>query len=404
MTSHADPERPLERAAEERGFSFIELIVVMGAMGMLMGLAVGYLNNIGQATFLAQARAMLSETAYRCINASSGGGRASMTIREVETDTGGTKIRVGAQVAGVVLSAQFETLDFVSQARTPDINGEVELHRGGGRYGNSARFKGGYMELGAQSSFAMTEGMKLDVWVKPEPASRVMTILKGGESYEVLLVQDGDSNAYNVRVIFQLQKMDDSGRAVPFPLNIETRGGVLMGDGRWSRLGVSFDGIDTQIKVNGLDVSPGDEPAESRGEGRQGDALKNRTMRIVVPETGVVPVSISSGDHPFYGEMDALHLSGVFRSEELERDLPGAVDTYEVLYPALPVRIEFANGALDPDVHNGDQVIRILDRSNPEDPPLRLTIGMYGVVSADYEQPGEVGPEAERDPSKAVPK
>ena len=35
----------------QHGFSFIELIVVMGAMGMLMGLAVGYLSNVGQATF-----------------------------------------------------------------------------------------------------------------------------------------------------------------------------------------------------------------------------------------------------------------------------------------------------------------------------------------------------------------
>ena len=38
--------------------------------------------------------------------------------------------------------------------------------------------------------------------------------------------------------------------------------------------------------------------------------------------------------------------------------------------------------------------VRFRDRSTPEDPPLRLTVGMYGTVGAYYEKPGEGGPEA----------
>ena len=196
-------ERPMRRSPtgggtrdEARGFSFIELIVVMGAMGMLVGLAVGYLNNIGQATFLAQTRSILSESAYRCINASSGGGGAVLTLREVRTDLGATKLRVGAQVAGTVLTHQFETLDFASEARAPGIHGQVEIVRGGGRVGNCAKFAGGHMDFPPASDFAMTEGLQLDVWLQPEGGGRIMSVIRGGEAYEVMLVQTGTSGAY----------------------------------------------------------------------------------------------------------------------------------------------------------------------------------------------------------------
>ncbi len=386
---------------KQRGFSFIELIVVMGAMGMLMGLAVGYLSSVGQATFIAQARAILSETAYRCINASSGGRRAILTMRQVETDTGGQRLRVGAAVAGPVLTHHFETLDFASEARIPDVSGKVEVRRGAGRSGNCAAFKGGHLKFTPQSVFAMTEGLELDVWLRPERGHRVMSVLQGQESYEVSLIQAGDSAAYDVRLMLKVRKANESVRSPAVPRNFETRGGVLMADGRWSRLQVSYDGLDATIRVNGLEVYGGEQQDRKPGDALQGEKLE-MVQRIAIPPNGAVALTIGSGDRPYKGDMDALQLRGVFRSDELERDLPGQADTYEVLYPTLPLRIVFANGALDPDVHNTDQIIRIRDLSEPDDPPLRLTVGMFGVVSSVYEQPGSTGPRAETETKKPV--
>ena len=378
------------------GFSFMEIIVVMGAMAMLAALAVGYIGNIGKGTYLAQAKGMLSETAYRCINGSIGGRRAEFTLREAEDKDGFKSLRIGAIVARPVLTHHFETLEFASGGNKPAVNGQVRVAPGKGRTGNAGLFKGGYLEFQAQSRFAMTEGIELDAWVKPEPNQRVMSIVRGGESYDVSLVQRGEGDSYDVRLSLKLRKATDSDRVTALQTTFETTGGTggpVVADGRWNRVQVSFHGLEPSIRVNGIEWYESKTVTGRRAGpgGAIGAEALEAVRRIDVPADGVLPLTISSGQRPFYGELDAVRLMGVFRSEELERDLPGDL---EVIYPALPLRIAFANGALDPDVHNRDLIIRIADKANPEDPPLRLTLGMYGKVASFMEKPGEGGPDA----------
>lgn len=379
-----------------RGFSFLEITVVMGAMAMLAALAVGYIGNIGKGTFLAQAKGMLSETAFRCIAGSVGGRRAEFTLRQVEDEAGRTKLRIGAIVARPVLTHQFEDLDFASGGSSPDIVGQVEIKSGAGRTGNAGLFKGGHLAFQAQSRFAMTEGLELDVYVKPDPAQRVMTIGRGGESYEVMLIQRGEEAAYDVRVRLKLRKASDSPRVAALDETFESSGGSsapVSADGRWNHIQVGFHGLAPSIRVNGLEryapkgaVTGRRKPTgEALGAGELAEV-----RRIAVPGDGALPLTISSSERPYYGQIDGFRLMGVFRSEELERDLPG---TLQVVYPGLPLRIAFANGGLDPDVHNGDLMIRLVDTSSPEDPALRLTLGMDGKVASFYEKPGQGGPD-----------
>ncbi len=382
----------MQQRANQRGFSFIELVVVMGAMGVLMGLAVGYIGNIGQATFVVQAKGMLQETAYRCLSASIGDRRAILTLRQAENSDGDRILRIGAAVARPVLTHQFETIDFASEARAPLVQGDVELDRGGGRVGNCAKFgPASYLSFTEQSIFAMTEGIELDVWVKPESRVRQMTLVHGVESYEVLLSQSGDSDAYDVRLRLKLRKsLDDATSTAGLETVFESKGAPVIADGRWSRVQVSYDGLEASIRVNGLECYE-PESRRRRPGGALGAGEIDQVQRIAVPPSGLVALTISGNTSPYRGRMDSFRLMGVFRSEELERDLPGPL---EVMFPALPLRIVFRNGGLDPDVHSGDQIIRLRDTANPSDPPLRLTMGMYGTVSAVYEQPGATGPDA----------
>ena len=114
-------------------------------------------------------------------------------------------------------------------------------------------------------------------------------------------------------------------------------------------------------------------------------------QRITVGALGAVELTIGASGNPYYGLMDGFRLMGVFMSEDFERTMPGNL---EVLFPKIPLRIAFYDGGLDPDLHSDDQIIRIRDLSSPEDPAIRLTIGMFGTISADYEQPGTGGPDA----------
>src|SRR5205085_2681671 len=65
----------------EAAFTFLELLIVMGVLAMLMGLTIGWLGNIGRSARSAQAAAILTESAFRCQNASAGGRRSTLELR-----------------------------------------------------------------------------------------------------------------------------------------------------------------------------------------------------------------------------------------------------------------------------------------------------------------------------------
>jgi len=396
MPASATRRRAAARARAERGFSFMEIVVVMGAMAMLAALAVGVLGNIGQGTYVAQAKGILSETVYQCISGSIGGRRSQLALREGENEDGVPILKISAIVARPVVTHHFETLEFASAGNVPTVHGQVEMLRGGGRIGNAGQFKGGHVEFNPQSRFAMTEGLELDVYVKPDPNGRVMSIMRGGESYEVMLVQRGESDSYDVRLNLKLRKASDSRRITALTQTFETSGGSsgpVVADGRWNHVQVSFHGLEPSIRVNGLESYKAAGLVTGRRAG-PGGALAGEELegvkRIDVPGDGALALTISSSERPFHGAIDGFRLMGVFRSEELERDLPGEL---EVIYPALPLRMAFANGGLDPDVHSSDLMVRLIDKRNPDDPPLRLTVGMSGKVSSFIEKPGQGGPD-----------
>jgi prepilin-type N-terminal cleavage/methylation domain-containing protein len=63
-----------------RGFTFLELLIVMGLVAMLVGLTIGWLGNVGRTARAAQAAAIVTETAFRCQNASAGGGGGARAL------------------------------------------------------------------------------------------------------------------------------------------------------------------------------------------------------------------------------------------------------------------------------------------------------------------------------------
>jgi prepilin-type N-terminal cleavage/methylation domain-containing protein len=374
-----------------RGFTFLELIVVMGAMAVLAAMAIGFIQNLGASTFLAQSRAILRSTAYQCLTASIGGRRSVLTLRRVERPGSNPVLEIGAVYSAPVLTHQFETLDFASEARSPTTQGAVTVLKGGGRVGNCARFQGGHLDFGAQTSFAMTEGLELDVWILPEPGHSRMTLVRGEDSYQVLLVQLGQQGRYDVRLQLKLRKASEGPEIPALMKGFETKGGPVVADGRWQHVHVMYDGLDPTIEVNGLDCEiPGRHARPAPGSAGKDAPPAPEVQRIAMPRRGAVALTISSDQSPYFGLMDSFHLGGIFRSDELERILPGDL---QVLYPRLPLRIVFHDGGLDPDTHSGDQLVRIRDRRNPDDPPLRLTIGMFGAITCDFEKPGQGGPD-----------
>lgn len=361
-------------ARDAGGFTFLEVLVVMALLAILMGIGVGYLSNIKAGAGAAQSLAVLRETAAACKTSSNGGTRA---IFDLQRDPNDDALYVGAAIARPVLTHNFERLDVVSRDYPVDIKGRVEVTPAG-YTGNAGSFgRGGSLELAAQSSFAMTEGLSLAVWLRPEAeGAKRMTIVKGEGAYEVLLLKDQGENTYDVMLKLNLRDADEA-RSVVQPKEFRTKGGVVPADGRqWTHLRVVYDGSDASIRVGGFEHYR--KRKASREVTPSEDAPQASRQVIAIPEGGAVRLVISDPNSSYLGAMDQLVLGGVFRSSEGNRKLTGL----RLLRPNAPLRIVWRNGRLDPDVHGSDVVLLFQEEAGrAENVPIEMRFGLYGLVT-----------------------
>lgn len=347
------------------GFTFLEILVVMAVMGILMGIGIGYLQNIGAGSRVDQARAILRETVYACKQSSNGGARAILDLREQSDDASGALV-VSAAVARPVLTHNFEMLDSTSRGYTVDIDGEVEIDANG-YMGNCARFGArGRLVFDPQSAFAMTEGLRIDIQVQPGTGAGTMTILEGEGAYELQLAKGTRSDGYDVVLDLDLKEAGRSGRSAGLRTRFQTKGGPVRADGSWTRLEVSYNGVDASIRIDGIEHAPS----------RPATATSGAIRRMSVPAGGAVKLVLGGTDTPYVGLMDTLVLGGVFRSADADRDLYGL----RLVRPQAPLRVIYRNGRLDPAEHSGDVVLLLQETTNPDGPMVEFRLGLYGTV------------------------
>ena len=184
------PVRPTISALPTRhrpaaGFTFIELIVVMGVLATLMGLTVGFIRSVGREQSLALARVQVLDAARRAQGLGRGDKLSMLTFRHATDDEGHPRDEVFALLAQGVLTHAFETLEGASRSLPLRGQGSVKIVPGG-RPGNCAQFaRGQAIEFEAQPSFAMTDGIDCEMWIVPDAGSNVMTLLEGRGSYEL---------------------------------------------------------------------------------------------------------------------------------------------------------------------------------------------------------------------------
>lgn len=372
------------RAPRGAGFTFLEILVVMALAAVVVGLGVGFIVNAGKATRAAQAAEMVSEAGRRCLNMSAGGRRAALEIREVDVE-GSRILQVQTAVQRTVLTANFESdPEFLVHANEPTIakaTGTVRIDPAG-KAGSCAVFgSGGIVEYGDRSAFAMTDGVEVVAWVKPDPSGRDMALITaegGGQVTWVLRLSAsaGRSAAFEVR--FEVSEAVETTGATreatagPRRTFFSSPGAVL--GGVWSEVRVSYDGRDATIEVNGVDRLRPD-PA------RRGEARPHR--RLHVPPGGTVRLFTGP---TYVGALDTLNVAGVFRNDEDVRRMPLGVTLFRT---PSPTRIVFANGRLDPTLHRTDVEVRL---QGPGDGELgsytSIRFGLYGSLTSPTFSPG----------------
>lgn len=351
------------------GFTFLEILIVMAVMGILMGLGIGYLQNIGAASRTDQARSILRETVYACKQSSNGGTRAILDLHYRERDDA---LVVGAAVARPVLTANFEALDSTSNDYPVQVEGNVDLEPKG-HLGAAAKFQGGALVFDPQSAFAMTDGLHIDGWFLPTPGASTMSLVTGMDAYKLQLVRDPETDGYDV-VLKLMLKQPGEGRSAASEKVYRTKGGPLRPAVGWAHLQVGYDGADASILINGIEYETR-RKARRRGQATIDEEAGNR--RLFVPDSGAVKLVLGGTSTPYAGLMDTLVIGGVFRSSDTERELYGL---QLVRQGDRPVKVVYRNGRLDPSRHAGDVFLYLQESTNTDGPLLELKLGMYGTV------------------------
>jgi type II secretory pathway pseudopilin PulG len=372
------------RRARCLGFSFIELIVIMGIVAVMAGLSVGWLQNAGRASGLVLARSQLLDAARRAQSRSMGGRLATLTFRTGQDANGREVQEAAVHVAETVLSHAFERLDGASGMLPMEAQGDVKVDPLGGRTGGCAVFgRGGVLSFQPQAAFAVTEGLDMEVWLVPTGTAPNMVVLEGQGSYEVALFRALSGGDYDVRLRVNLRPAEEQGE--PVWTTFETEGAPVKATGRWVHLRVAFDGQAPLFEVDTLE-----RPVRRAGAGAGASAdVAPRARRIYVPPEGGVTLRVGSTAQPFQGRMDGLVFRGVFRLRDDVVTLPDRL-AFEVLQPSrtrLPFHVRYANGRLDPVKHPQDVVVQVRDTVRVDDLPLVLELGRSGLVRADLGAP-----------------
>ena len=375
------------RAAPAAGFSFIELMVIMGILAMLAGLSVGWLQSAGRVNALGMARTQLLDAARRAQARSQGGRLATLTFRRSLDENERSVDEVAVHVAETVLSHAFERMDGASGMLPMEAQGDVKIDPLGGRTGGCAVFgRGGSLAFAPQPSFAVTEGLELEAWILPTGTAPVMVLLDGEGCYEIALFRALTGGDYDLRLRVSLKPADGLGE--PAWAVYETDGGPVKAHGRWVHVRVAFDGLSPIFEVDSLERPQRTTALGGRGAPAPRGAASGATRSIAVPPSGAVALRIGTAAQPYQGRLDSLVFRGVFRLKDDLVALPSGV-SFEVKSPArttLPYRVRYANGRLDPLKHPEDVVLLVRDTGRVNDLPLMLELGRSGLVRADMSE------------------
>jgi prepilin-type N-terminal cleavage/methylation domain-containing protein len=390
------PDSASPLALRARGFTFIELIIVMGVIALVAGLGIGFLQNIGRASAAFQAASILAEAGFECKNRSIGGRTSTLVVTVDPDENDNDRILVTQAVQRPILTAHFEDANWFVNAAGPTAarsEGVVSIDPDGKSGSAVALGRGGRIDFGTQAAFAPTDGVEIGAWVKPAAGGGAMMVVRGEDAYELYLTREGSlgagsPDAYKVFLRVKVVDAAEVGRTTPTSAqwtSFETATAPVLG-GRWTEIVASFDGVRGSLRVDGVERVK-DDGAAGAGKSRTpagaappagSPAPGLAWRRFPAQPSGGVHLTLSAPDRPFVGSVDTLFVQGIFRSDADRRTLPAGL---RIERPKLPLVVRFHNGRLDPRAHRSDVNVVLEDEADREGGRYLVRFGLYGLVS-----------------------
>jgi len=334
-----------ESPRSHRGFTLVELLVVITLLGVLMGLSVGLITSTGRGNLLLQGANKLASLLSMARNSSVTDGQAFVLLEPSEDGEG--ELTVRAFRFRQVFHWACEDLEKASEIGVMKTTGAVEIEDTvSSMEGRNVMFQpGGRVSLGDPSWLQMTDGFNLQCRIRPDPAaSGTMILFKKGRFLVVKLVSAG-GGLYDIQAEIRLMPPTAGERAggMPggkIPLSTGERMGTNVPEwtapvraGRWQNIRISYDRSQFLIQVDG----------------------RTRAVRRDVD----LPMEFSRGapfdvGGTYHGGFDSLVISGIFEDDDDRFKIPDAVSWIDEAGKrrTKPLRIVFNNRSLDPREHS----------------------------------------------------
>jgi prepilin-type N-terminal cleavage/methylation domain-containing protein len=326
-----------------RGLTLIELLMVMGLVGLVLGIGLGAIANVDPARHAAVG---MVQSALRASNQWAIARRAPARVR--------------IDAAAGVLHAEGQDVIGTWHFEEDPPRGAFELD---GRLEGARLVEDGFLgralslagcppgarfEVGVDKSpaYDLRAGFRLQMVLRPE-GNEGGSLLKVGDAIGLDVARDNGLTTW-----FSAWRKDELGQRVAAgKVRLETPPRVLRA-GRWNRVLLSYDRGLLAIEVEGLRVAELAEDAE------------------VGPVRS--PLEVGGGQRPWPGAIDSLVITAVSAEERVE--LPRGV----AIVPGGPREVLFApGGGLDRSVHAEPVVIELdfLDGARK-----RVQVNLYGTV------------------------
>jgi prepilin-type N-terminal cleavage/methylation domain-containing protein len=344
------------------GFTLMELMVTMAIAASLLGLGAGLFVSMGKRSASESALANVSSLVVNVRNSSS---RFPAMIR---VDPEANAIQGMAQEVRQELHFDPRVLEG-REIRESGIEnttcemGTASIEPNAGRVGGAARLGGGKIDCGNYAAYDVTDGLSVELWIKPDANGSADLVTKG-DAFRLRL-EPGNHLSATIGV------RDDHGvtkvaNTVSFP---------PVRPGQWLGIKATYDCNTLQLFTdNGHGWMPRGTP-------------KAETRRLTISRDANLFVG------GFAGLLDDFRFAGVHATPPVP--LPDGVH----LVGKSPRRpIHFLGGRLDPSIHMGAETIAM---DSPGKRTL-LQIDRNGMMSVSYGEPGAAAPES-KGPDRAPP-
>jgi prepilin-type N-terminal cleavage/methylation domain-containing protein len=288
----------------ERGFTLLEMLVVLSIVSLLLGLGVGiYLRlaaNLTPSLAIGRLKTLLRQA-------------RNTAVRESSPSV----VSIDAKSQTVLATASRTVAYWHCEDSAGAFGRNLSVSHGAfvpGRIGNALQLQeGGFAEAGTGPELDVRDGLAIEAYVKPD-AVRAQTIARKGDAYVFGITGDGFLSArLGLEGGTRFEIVADHG-AVPVD--------------RWSRVALFYDRTIATLSIDGREV-----------------ARKAETRRFEIDPTA--PFSIGSRTATFVGLVDEVRVREVLASEKIS--LPEELR----IVGGDSLVVFDASGALDPSWHTG---------------------------------------------------